>query len=203
MKGERYAMSLRHLDPTTVTHARVLPRFGGPTFALWHRFKRLLWTICWMVFARWTPAPFQPLRSGLLRLFGAQIHPTATVRSSVKIWWPGNLVMGPHASLGPGVICYNVAPVVLEDVAIVSQRAHLCTGTHDVDDPDFPLRAREIRIGSNAWIAAEAFVGPGVNVGEGAVLGARGVAFRDLNEWTVYAGNPAVPKRERRCRAER
>jgi putative colanic acid biosynthesis acetyltransferase WcaF len=48
-----------------------------------------------------------------------------------------------------------------------------------------------------AWVAAEAFVGPGVTVGEGAVLGARGVAFKALEPWTVYAGNPAQPLKKR------
>lgn len=58
--------------------------------------------------------------------------------------------------------------------AIVSQGAHLCTAGHNIDHHDFPLTAAPIRLGPCAWIAAEAFVGPGVNVAEGAVLGARG-----------------------------
>ncbi|MBA8878914.1 putative colanic acid biosynthesis acetyltransferase WcaF [Phyllobacterium myrsinacearum] len=133
----------------------------------------------------------------MLKRFGAQIHPTAIVRGSVRIWWPGNLVMGQHASMGPGVLCYNVANVTLGDFSIVSQRAHLCTGTHDVDDEDFPLVSLPITIQANAWIAAEAFVGPGVAVGEGAVLGARAVAARTLLPWTIYVGNPAKPVRLR------
>jgi putative colanic acid biosynthesis acetyltransferase WcaF len=150
-----------------------------------------------MLLARWTPPQFLPLRRFLLTLFGANIHPTANIRGSARIWWPANLTMGAHASLGPGVICYNVAPVIIEDDADISQRAHLCTASHDIDDPGFRLVARPIIIGRRAWIAAEAFVGPGVHAGEGAVLGARGVAVRDMEEWTVYAGNPARAVRKR------
>ncbi|HEY9346516.1 MAG TPA: putative colanic acid biosynthesis acetyltransferase, partial [Inquilinus sp.] len=102
-----------------------------------------------------------------------------------------------HAVIAPGVTCYNVDPITIGDFAVVSQGAHLCTGTHDVDDARFPLRARPIVIEAQAWVAAEAFVGPGVTVGEGAVLGARGVAFRDLDAWMIYAGNPARKLRER------
>jgi putative colanic acid biosynthesis acetyltransferase WcaF len=171
---------------------------GGATFELRHRLTRVLWSSCWFVFARWTPPQLQPLRRLVLLAFGADIHATATVRSSVKIWWPGNLTMGAHASMGPGAVCYNVAPVTIEDFAIVSQRAHLCTGTHDIDDPAFPLRARPINIGRGAWVAAEAFVGPGVDIGEGAVLGARAVTFRNLEDWTVYGGNHATPLRNRK-----
>lgn len=168
-----------------------LPRFGGSTFALRFRAMRGLWAISWFFLAVWTPSPLSRWRVWLLRTFGADIHPTAMVRASARIWWPGNLTMGRHASLGPGVICYNVAPITIGDYAIVSQRAHLCTGTHDVDDADFPLKSKPIHIHTNAWVAAEAFVGPGVEIGEGAVLGARAVAARALEPWTIYAGNPA------------
>lgn len=191
-------MLSRYAEPGSAVTGRPAPYLGGPTFALRHRAMRLTWALSWILLARWTPPPLQPLRRGLLQLFGADIHPTAIVRSSARIWWPANLSMGAHASLGPGAVCYNVARITLEDFAIVSQRAHLCTATHDVDDPEFPLTSRPIRIGRKAWVAAEAFVGPGVAIGEGSVLGARAVATRDLEAWTIYAGNPARARRPRR-----
>jgi putative colanic acid biosynthesis acetyltransferase WcaF len=83
------------------------------------------------------------------------------------------------------------------EFAIVSQDAVLCGGTHNIDIDAFPLVTRPITIGSHAWIAAEAFVGPGVDVGDGAVLGARGVAFKNLDAWFVYVGNPATKHRKR------
>ena len=177
------------------------PLYGGPTFSMRNRLARAIWSVSWLMLAAWTPSPCTPWRRALLRLFGARLSATAIVRSSARIWWPANLEMGEHASLGPGVICYNVAPVTLAAGAIVSQRAHLCTAGHDVDDAGFPLVSRPINIGRKAWIAAEAFVGPGVTVGEGAVLGARGVAARDLAPYTIYAGNPARSLRLRsHCR---
>lgn len=191
------ARSSETIEPRGRAHGQS-PLLGGATFELRHRLARVAWSTCWLLFARWTPPQLQPLRRLVLRAFGADIHPTAMVRSSVKIWWPGNLKMGVRASMGPGAICYNVAPVTVEDFAIVSQRAHLCTGTHDIDDPDFPLRARPISIGRSAWVAAEAFVGPGVRIGQGAVLAARAVTFRSLDEWTVYGGNHAKPLRSRK-----
>jgi putative colanic acid biosynthesis acetyltransferase WcaF len=93
-----------------------------------------------------------------------------------------------------------MATISIGAYAIISQGAHLCSGTHDIEDSHFQLYARPIVIGERAWIAAEAFVGPGVSVGQGAVLGARGCAMRDLEAWSVYVGNPAILKRERRMR---
>jgi putative colanic acid biosynthesis acetyltransferase WcaF len=136
-------------------------------------------------------------RRVLLRAFGAKIADTAGIYGSVRIWYPPNLEMADHSYLGPHVTCYCMAKITLDRYALVSQSAHLCAGTHDIDDPNFQLRAEPITLGTSAWVAAEAFVGPGVKIGDGAVLGARGVTFKDLEPWTVYVGNPARRIRER------
>lgn len=176
------------------------PWEGGPSFALSNRLYRLAWAVTWLLLARWTPPFLRGWRRWLLRVFGAQVAPTANVYGSVRIWSPANLVIGDHAAIGPGAIVYSMAQVTIGPYAVISQRAHLCAGTHDIEDAAFQLRARPITIGARAWVAAEAFVGPGVTVGDGAVLGARGCAMRDLAPWTVYGGNPAVALRERRIR---
>jgi len=173
------------------------PSEGGPSFSLGHRLHRALWTVTWLTLAAWTPPPLHAWRRMLLRAFGARIAPTAHIYPSARIWYPPNLTLEAFACLGARVTCYCMAPIRLEAYALASQGAHLCAGTHDIRDAHFQLIARPIRIGARAWIAAEAFVGPGVTVGEGAVLGARGVAMRDLEPWTVYAGNPATRLGER------
>lgn len=99
--------------------------------------------------------------------------------------------MGPHSCLANDVDCYCVDSVVLGDSAIVSQQAMLCTATHDYNDPDFTLVTRPIVISPSAWIGARAFVGPGVKIGVGAVVGASSAVFCDVEAWTVVGGNPA------------
>jgi putative colanic acid biosynthesis acetyltransferase WcaF len=105
--------------------------------------------------------------------------------------------MGRYSFAGPGVQIYNIAPITFEPYSLASQGAYLCTGSHHVDDPNFQLFAKPITLKRRAWIAAEAFVGPGVVVHEGAVLGARGCTTKDLDAWTIYAGNPAKKIRMR------
>lgn len=166
--------------------------FDGPTFSLANRLRRLAWSLTWLLLARWTPPQARLWRLALLRAFGAKVSWQANVYASVKVWAPWHLKMAPLAALAPGVEVYNIAPVSIGEMVVVSQGAYLCTGTHDHRDPAFPLYARPIAIGRRAWICAEAFVGPGVIVGEGAVLAARAVAFKPLAPWTVYQGNPAV-----------
>jgi putative colanic acid biosynthesis acetyltransferase WcaF len=74
----------------------------------------------------------------------------------------------------------------------ISQYAHICAGTHDYLQEDMPLMRPPITIEDDVWIAADSFVGPNVTVGEGAILGARGVAMTNLDPWMIYSGNPAI-----------
>ena len=179
------------------------PLDGGPSFSLANRLERIAFRLCWLLLASWTPPSINVWRIFLLRRFGATVHSKAAITPSTKIWLPRNLTIGANSTLGPGVNLYNMAPIVIGERTIVSQGAYLCAGSHDVDDPHFQLITRPISIGDNVWIAAEAFVGPGVKVGDGAVLGARGVAFADLEPWRIYRGNPASPLRDRRRYSER
>ena len=185
----------------TILDARhTTPMTGGASFTLANRLERTAWRIAWTLLARWTPPMLSPWRILLLRLFGAEIGPGAAIAASATVWRPRHLRLGRHSSIGPGVDCYCMAPVSIGERTIVSQRAFLCAGSHDVADPDFQLIARPIAIGDDVWIAAEAFVGPGVEIGDGAVLAARGAAFSSLEPWTVYRGNPAAPLKPRRWR---
>lgn len=177
------------------------PVEGGATYPISHRLFRAVWGATWWLLASWTPPPMRGWRRFLLRLFGARIAPSAGVYGTAHIWYPPNLEVGPHAFIGPGAKIYCMANIHIGSYALVSQGAHLCSGTHDISDPNFQLITRPIVLGEKAWIAAEAFVGPGVTVGEGAVLGARGVAMRDLEPWTVYRGNPAQPVKMRKLRS--
>ena len=185
------------------THTRsldLLPRkkgFVGPTFSLSNRLKRVAWKVTWLLAARWTPPPFRRWRILILRLFGAQVSWQAFVYSNVEIWAPWNLTIEDYGSLGRGVNCYNIAPVCIGKRAVVSQGVYLCTGSHDYREPDYPLIAKPITVGRRAWVCADAFVGPGVAVGDGAILAARGVAFDNLAPWTISKGNPAIVLRSR------
>jgi len=109
----------------------------------------------------------------------------------VRIWGPWNLEMGDHSCLGPSVDCYNVAPISLGPFCTVSQYTYLCAAAHDYTRASMPLVTKPIRLGARSWIAADVFVGPGVTIGEGAVVGARSLVLRDIEAWVVAAGHPA------------
>lgn len=176
------------------------PLEGGASFSLGNRAFRVIWMACWLILARFTPPPLHAWRRLVLRAFGARVAQGARVHASVSIWHPGHLELGANVLVGPGARLYNQGRITIGARTVISQRAHLCASTHDVRDPHFQLVMRPIVIGEGCWVAAEAFVGPGVTMGDRAVLGARGALFRDAERDSVYLGNPALFVKERMLR---
>jgi putative colanic acid biosynthesis acetyltransferase WcaF len=172
--------------------------FTGPSFSLGNRVARVLWNACWLLLIRFSPRPFHAWRAFILRLFGARLGRGVHIYPRAIIWAPWNLEVGDETGVADGAILYNQAPIRLGRRVVISQGAHLCTGTHDYEKPGFPLVARPISAGDHAWIAAEAFIHPGINIGEGAVVGARSVVTHDLPPWMVCAGHPCEPLKPRR-----
>lgn len=162
---------------------------------------RVLWEIVRVTLFRPSPRPLHAWRSFLLRCFGARLGPHCHIYPAARIWAPWNLHCEEAAAIADEAVIYNVGLVHLGSHAIVSQQAYLCTATHDVDDPAFPMIVAPIRLGRYAWACARACVLPGVVLGEGAVLGLASVATRSLDAWHIYAGVPAKCVRARRFSA--
>ena len=167
------------------------PLEGGASFSLGNRVFRAVWAVAWTVLARWTPPPLHGWRRFVLRAFGAQVGRNARLYGSTRVWYPPNLTLGEGALLGPGVNCYNQGRIEIGAYTVVSQGAHLCASSHDISDRDFQLVLKPITIGERAWIAAEAFIGPGCVVADGCVIAARAALFGKTEPWGVYSGNPA------------
>jgi len=176
---------------TPLDASKTRPLDGGASFSLGNRIFRVWWSVCWLLLARFTPPPFHRWRSLVLRAFGARLGSRCRIHGSVKIWHPRNLVIGDRVLVGPGARLYNQGRIEIGEGTVISQRAHLCASTHALEDPNFQLLLRPINIGKNCWVAAEAFVGPGASMSDGAVLGARGCLFGRAEQNSVYGGNPA------------
>jgi len=163
-----------------------------------NRLGRLLWGVVAALLFRWTPRPAHAWRAWLLARFGARMGRRCHVYAGARIWAPWNLTCEDDAAIADGAEIYNLAPVHLGVHSVVSQGAFLCTATHDMHDPAFPLRVAPIRVARRGWVAARAVVLPGVTLGEGAVLGLGALATHDLPPWSVHAGVPAraVGRRE-------
>lgn len=149
----------------------------------------MAWVLVHPLF-RLSPRPLWGWRRLLLRLFGATIGRQVHIYPTVSIAIPWNLEIGDEAAVGDRVILYSLGRISIGRRATVSQGAHLCAGTHDWRKPDRPLEKPPVRLADDVWVCADAFIGPGVTVGRGSIVGARAVAVKNVDDMVIVAGNP-------------
>ena len=154
--------------------------------------KRVLWGAVGFIYWPIFPKFFSPARVFVARLFGAEIGKHCLICPGVKIWMPWNLRLCDYVSIGHNVEIYNFAKISIGSHTSISQNVFLCTASHDYKDPIHPLIYKNICIEGQCWLAAGAFIGPGVHIAEGSVVGAMSVVAKNIKAWSVYAGNPAV-----------
>lgn len=171
--------------------------YTGASFSLSNRLARVFWNIVYLVFFRFSPRPFHLWRAFILRLFGAKVGKGAHVYPGVKIWAPWNLEIGEECGIASGVNLYSQGKIQIGKRVTVSQGTYVCTGTHDYSKRGFPLITKPIIIENHVWVAAEVFIHPGVTIREGSVVGARSVVTHDTQPWTISAGFPCKPLKER------
>lgn len=182
--------------PRARSHRRARLQRSRPP-SLGNKIARLLWSCVWLFLYRPSPPVLHFWRRFLLRLFGARIQKGAHPYPTAKVWAPWNLTMENHSCLGPYVDCYCVDKVTLGPYATVSQYSYLCTAGHDYQRSDTPLITGSITIQERAWVFADSFIGPGVTLGQGSIIGARSNVVKNVKPWTVVAGNPATFIRRR------
>lgn len=171
--------------------------FTGPSFSLKNRFARLIWNTSRFIFFSFSPTFLHGWRAFVLRCFGARVGHGVHVYPKVKIWAPWNLDLKDQCGIANGVNLYSQDKITIGERAIVSQNSFICTGTHDYTKRGHPVVTAPINIGDLSWVAAEAFIHPGVTIGEGAVIGARSVVTTDMPAWTVCSGFPCKPIKPR------
>lgn len=184
-------------SPTGKVFQRLDTTAKAPYPRSWY-FRKLLWFAVWHVFYRPSPRPMRKFRVLLVRLFGGNVPYSANLLPSSRIWHPWLLAVGEHTCLADGVMIYNLGPVSIGAHTVLSQEAYVCAGTHDYTRPNLPLQRPPVTIGAGVWVCAKAFIGPGVVVGDNAVVGACAVVTRDVPADVIVQGNPAVVVRARR-----
>lgn len=156
-----------------------------------------LWWIVQSILFGLSPQFMYGWRRWLLRLFGARIGQKVLIRSSARITYPWKLSIGDHSWVGDNSVLYNLGAIDIGAHVAIAHRVYLCTGFHDYENPEFSIGASPITIEDQVWLPNDIFIGPGVRIGRGAVVGARSSVFHDLPPMMICYGSPAKPIRRR------
>jgi len=149
-----------------------------------------MWWIVQGLFFRTSPQALYGWRRFLLRLFGARIGKGVLLRPSVEVTYPWKLSIGDFSWIGDRVTLYTLGEITIGKNSVVSQHCYLCAASHDYTRVTFDIYSSPIHVGDEVWLSTDVFIGPGVRVGDGAVVGARSVALNDVPPGMLCAGNP-------------
>jgi putative colanic acid biosynthesis acetyltransferase WcaF len=168
-----------------------------PGAPLW---KQLLWYYLGSPIVRSHLLPYSPLKTWTLKQFGANLGQGIRLKPGITIKFPWRLTIGNHTWIGENTWIDNLAPITIGNHCCISQNVYLCTGNHNWSLPTFNLHLGEIHLEDSCWLAANSTVGPGVTIGQGAILTLGSVATQSLSPMTIYTGNPAQPIKTRKIK---
>lgn len=152
--------------------------------------KEILWILISIIFSSSIPGSLW--RVIILRLFGSKIGTSVVIKPLVKIKFPWKLTIGNCSWIGENVWIDNLGNVTIGNNVCLSQAVYLCTGSHDWEKSDFRLIINPIFIEDKAWICAFSRIGPGVTIGEGAVLGFGSTTTQNLANWSIYKSSKCI-----------
>jgi len=159
--------------------------------------KESSWLLASFLLFQLCPISLSGLKRWLLRRFGARIGRGVVIKPRVKITFPWKLEVGDYTWLGEECWLLNLERVVIGSHVCISQRAVLCTGSHNYKQATFDLITAAIKLEDGVWIGAGSWVGPGVTIESHAVLALGSIATQNLAAYGIYRGNPAVLVRQR------
>jgi acetyltransferase-like isoleucine patch superfamily enzyme len=125
----------------------------------------------------------------------------------------GTIIIGSHTFVGASLIACSTQIEIGDDVqiswgcTIVDHNSHAIAWSkrkEDVKDwykgryaKDWSnVETKPVKIGNRSWIGVHAILLRGVEIGEGAIVGAGAVVTKSVPPWTIVAGNPATVIRE-------
>lgn len=155
--------------------------------------KSLFWYVSNILFFKNSFFIFSSFKVNLLRFFGAKIGEGVLIKPRVNIKYPWKLTIGNGSWIGEDVWIDNLCDVRIGKSVCISQGALLLTGSHDHTKTTFDFISNSIILEDGVWIGAKAVVGGGITCFSHSILGINSVAETNLEPYTIYKGNPAIP----------
>lgn len=114
------------------------------------------------------------------------------LRTNSKFYDEDKIELGKYVDIGENVLFRGGAGIVVGDRCLIAAGAIITSVGHPVELPRWGKTiGKPIKIGDDVWIGANAVVLPGVQIGNGSVVGAGAVVTRNVPENCVVVGVPA------------
>jgi maltose O-acetyltransferase len=125
-----------------------------------------------------------------------KIGEESTISTGCKIYYPQGISLGNNVMITESITLDGKGTIEIGDDSIIGFESILLTSTYKSSRKDIRIREQgksqaPIKIGTNVWIGARVTILPGVEIGNGAIVGANSVVTKDVMPYTVVGGVPA------------
>lgn len=115
---------------------------------------------------------------------------------SSSFLYPHNISISENVSIGPKCHLDGAGGIEIGAGTIIAPEVTLLSRTHNFDAPtalpfDEVMLVAPINIGKYVWIGTKVIILPGVNIGDGAIIGAGAVVSKNIDKGAIAIGNPA------------
>lgn len=178
MAREMRTVDLSSFDPSGLDRGR-------------SKWVEILWWITRVLIVQsGVPWPSRVRRS-LLVMFGARVGRGVYLRPGLRVHFPWKLTVGDNVWIGENTTILNLENVTIESNAALAHEVYIAAAGHDIRSPTFEYRNEPVIIRSGSWIATRAYIGPGVEIGTGAVVAACACVVADVEPHAIVGGVPA------------
>lgn len=136
------------------------------------------------------------LRIYYLKIFSMIIGTNCNISTGCKILSPNNIFLENNVGIARDVTIDGRGTVKIGDDSIIGFESIILTSTHNSNRTDIPIRKQgmfcnPVNIGKNVWIGTRVIILPGIDIGDGAIIGANAVVTKDVLPNTIVGGIPA------------
>lgn len=124
-------------------------------------------------------------------IMGFKIGKGSTIFMNCKFDCAGGFLLGDNSVINAGCRLDNRGELLILNNVSISEDVAILTADHDINSNTFAGRTKKVIIEDYVWIGTRALILPGVNIKEGAVVGAGSVVTKDVESFDVVAGIPA------------
>lgn len=162
---------------------------------------KLIWLAIYYGFAKHLPAStsrltrwVRPIRRIVCRQLFDYCGKNVNVECGARFGNGGGIFLGSGSGLG--INCFVHGPLHIGDNVMMGPNVTILTHSHCIDRIDIPMGQqgsieKSVTVGDDVWIGMRVIILPGINIGNGAVIGAGAVVTKDVPDYAIVGGVPA------------
>jgi acetyltransferase-like isoleucine patch superfamily enzyme len=127
-----------------------------------------------------------------------KIGQKSSISSSSRFFYGENIQIGSRTNINRNCIIWagKTAKIIIGDDCLTGPGVNIIASKYHVKGTEkirtYPQFEKDVIIGNDVWLGANSIILPGVRIGTGAIIGAGAVVTKDIPEYDIVAGVPAV-----------